>query len=303
MHQNEFGSLLRELRENACMTARELAYMFEIEEQEIMRWETGESKPPVELVYQLADIYDLPPRELIKLRNADERPSIMPAAILAFSLLCALAGFFLYHAQLGGRNALTVVILSVLVCAVFALLAVRYDKKELYEQVFKPFVPESICSFAGAVMMAASGVLTLFGGKGMQMALGVGMILAGACFVKAAFDRMQGKRPSVLLYVLPLLLFVAKLFFDFRRWMVDPQIMDYGFMLFASITLMLMTYHAAEFCFDKGKRRVLMICSLAAVYFGGVSLATSALAQALFYGGGILWAFACAMQTLRADEV
>lgn len=303
MQQNEFGSLLKELRETACMTVRELAFMFEIEEREIERWEAGESKPPVELVYQLADIYELPPRDLIKLRNADECHTVMPAAILGFTLLCALAGFFLYHAQLGGRNALTVIILSAVVCVIFALLTFRFEAKERYKQIFVPFVPECVCSLVGAVMMAASGVLTLIGGGSASPAVSIGMLVSGICLGGAAICRQKDKQPSVALYVLPILLLVAKLFFDFRRWMVDPQIMDYGFMLFASIALLLMTYHAAEFCFDKGKRRLLMFYSLAAVYFGGVSLATSALVPALFYGGGILWAFACAMQTLRADEV
>ena len=303
MHQNEFGSLLRELRETACITVRELAYMFEIDESEIERWEMGESKPPMEVVYQLADIYDLPPRELIKLRNADERGSIMPAAILGFSLLCALAGFFLYHAQLGGRNALTVIILSVVVCAVFALLSTRFERKESYEQLFIPFLPESICALIGAAMMAVSGVLMILSRERAELAIGIGLIATGICLGYAAYCRWKGSRPNVLLYVLPLALFVVKLFIDFRRWMVDPQIMDYTFLLFASILQMLMTYHVAEFSFDKGKRRVLMFYALSAVYFGGISLATAALVPAMFYGGGVLWAFACAMQTLRVDEV
>ena len=73
---------------------------------------------------------------------------------------------------------------------------------------------------------------------------------------------MKKSVPSAACYVPAILYYVCKLFYDFRRWMHDPAILDYCFCLFALICFMIATYHAASFSFDHGGRRRLCFYSL-----------------------------------------
>ena len=107
---------------------------------------------------------------------------------------------------------------------------------------------------------------------------------------------MAGRAPQPAAYVLPVLFYVVKLFYDFRHWMVDPAILDYCFLLFALISFMLASYQAGSFAFDRGRRSALAFFSMTGVYFGCVSLAGASAASALLYGGSTLWMLVCAWQ-------
>ena len=76
-----------------------------------------------------------------------------------------------------------------------------------------------------------------------------------------------------MFYVPAILYYVCKLFYDFRRWMHDPAILDYCFCLFALICFMIATYHAASFSFDHGGRRRLCFYSLCGMFFGATAMA------------------------------
>ena len=105
-----------------------------------------------------------------------------------------------------------------------------------------------------------------------------------------------------MLYVPAILYYVCTLFFDFRRWMHDPAILDYCFCLFALICFMIATYHAASFSFDHGARRRLCFYSLCGVFFGASAMAGQELSSMLIYAGGACFCLTYSMQALGTGK-
>ena len=214
----------------------------------------------------------------------------------------AAAGFFLRRAERAGADAGWLI--GVSVAAALACLAVSVTRKPCgkFAAMFQPSKIDGAAGVAGSVLLAVGGFLMLVQSAGFARLIGGVAILAGACLALASLTRARGNMPKVGLYVAVVLFYVVKLFYDFRHWTVDPAVLDYCFWLFAAICFMLATFHAAQFCFDLGKRRVLTFFALMGIYFGAVSLADLQGGEALLCAGGTLWMLACAWQALRADE-
>ena len=214
----------------------------------------------------------------------------------------AAAGFFLRRAERAGADAGWLI--GVSVAAALACLVVSVTRKPCgkFAAMFPPSKIDGAAGVAGSVLLAVGGFLMLVQSAGFARLIGGVAILAGACLALASLTRARGNMPKVGLYVAVVLFYVVKLFYDFRHWTVDPAVLDYCFWLFAAICFMLATFHAAQFCFDLGKRRVLTFFALMGIYFGAVSLADLQGGEALLCGGGTLWMLACAWQALRADE-
>ena len=121
-------------------------------------------------------------------------------------------------------------------------------------------------------------------------------IVSAAGLAAAAVSRLAGKKPQPFFLVLPVLFYAVKLFYDFRHWTTDPQILDYAFSLFALIGFMLTTYQAAAYCYDHGSRRQMEFFALAGVLFGATAMAGAARSELLIYGGSALWMLACCVQ-------
>ena len=214
----------------------------------------------------------------------------------------AAAGFFLRRAERAGAGAGWLI--GVSVAAALACLAVSVTRKPcgVFAEMFLPSKIDGAAGIAGSVLLAVGGFLMLVGSAGFARLIGGVAILAGACLALASLTRARGNMPKVGLYVAVVLFYVVKLFYDFRHWTVDPAVLDYCFWLFAAICFMLATFHAAQFCFDLGKRRVLTFFAPMGIYFGAVSLADLQGGEALLCAGSTLWMLACAWQALRADE-
>lgn len=214
----------------------------------------------------------------------------------------AAAGFFLRRAERAGADAGWLI--GVSVAAALACLAVSVTRKPCgkFAAMFQPSKIDGAAGVAGSVLLAVGGFLMLVQSAGFARLIGGVAILAGACLALASLTRARGNMPKVGLYVAVVLFYVVKLFYDFRHWTVDPAVLDYCFWLFAAICFMLATFHAAQFCFDLGKRRVLTFFALMGIYFGAVSLADLQGGEALLCAGSTLWMLACAWQALRADE-
>lgn len=214
----------------------------------------------------------------------------------------AAAGFFLRRAERAGADAGWLI--GVSVAAALACLAVSVTRKPCgkFAAMFQPSKIDGAAGVAGSVLLAVGGFLMLVQSAGFARLIGGVAILAGACLALASLTRARGNMPKVGLYVAVVLFYVVKLFYDFRHWTVDPAVLDYCFWLFAAICFMLATFHAAQFCFDLGKRRVLTFFALMGIYFGAVSLADLRGGEALLCAGSTLWMLACAWQALRADE-
>ena len=221
---------------------------------------------------------------------------------LIIMIVFAAAGFFLRRFERAGAGAGWLIGISV--AAALACLAVSVTRKPCaaFAAMFPPSKIDGAAGVAASVLLAVGGFLMLVQSAGFARLIGGVAILAGACLAMASLTRARGKMPKVGLYVVVVLFYVVKLFYDFRRWTVDPAVLDYCFWLFAAICFMLATFHAAQFCFDLGRRRVLTFFALMGIYFGAVSLADLRGGEALLCGGGTLWMLACAWQALRADE-
>lgn len=221
--------------------------------------------------------------------------------MLVATVLTAAAGFFLRRYVLAGGSAVALIVLSAVLAAAALAGCLRLPRQPQFAALFRRSLLDAVLSVAGGVLMGVGGFLMLAQSSGVQRIPGVLALLAAACLVLAALRRSAGETPSPWIYVVAVLFYVVKLFCDFRRWMVDPALLDYCFWLFAAISFMLTTFHTAQFCFDLGKRRTLAFFALTGVYFGIISLADLRGSDALLCGGSTLWMLACAWQALRSQ--
>ena len=221
---------------------------------------------------------------------------------LIFIVVCAAAGFFLRRAERAGAGPGWLIGASALAALASLAVSLTLPPCKEFAALFAPSKLDGAVSACGGAVMLLGGFLMLVQSAGFARILGMLGVLAGACLAGAAILRARGRMPNVWLYVVVVLFYVAKLFYDFRHWTVDPAVLDYCFWLFAAIGFMLATFHAAQFCFDLGKRRVLAFFALMGIYFGAVSLADLRAGEALVCGGSTLWTLACAWQALRGNR-
>ena len=181
--------------------------------------------------------------------------------VTAAALVCALLGLSLRAAgRSGGVGALIAVSACVtLAAAVYALLA---QKERDYACVFEKSLFDAAASCLGA--------------------------LSALALIRAAALRWAGRKPGAGWFAPMIVYYLAKLFFDYRQWMLDPAILDYCFMLFAMLLFLLASYYAAVFSFDRGGRRMLLFSAAGGVYFGAVSIPGADLAHTLLFVGSIL---------------
>ena len=210
--------------------------------------------------------------------------------------IAGVAGYFFHAALRGGGSSVPLIAFSILMCLLFLLAAAALDKQEAYADVYRKLPSDTALSLLGAAAVAAGCVLSLPGGTMFGKVLDMLGIVGAVGLAAAAVCRAGGRRPQPFFLILAVLFYAAKLFYDFRSWTTDPQIMDYAFSLFALICFMIATYQAAAYCYNHGSRRQLEFFSLAGVLFGGVAMAGAGRGELLIYGGSTLWMLACAAQ-------
>ena len=126
----------------------------------------------------------------------------------------------------------------------------------------------------------------------LVLALALLGLVGSICLFVTAYSRRQGV-PKPAAEVMPVIYLLVRLLLNFRKWSTDPIILDYGFMLFASIFLLLALFRGAGFVFDQGKARRTLFCAMGAVFFCGAALmdglVTGKLSSTLICAGGMLW--------------
>ena len=222
--------------------------------------------------------------------------------LILFTVLCAISGFLLRIAYFNTGNANSQIVISLLFVAVIIIVSLFLTKQTDYNAVFRSSTPDFVLSVLGCVLIAIGGVMRLVNETGFSRVIGVLAIIGAVAIFLSGMLRMQGKEPKTFGYIAVLLFYIVKLFFDFRRWMVDPAILDYCYLLFSSISFMLATFYAACFCYNHGKRRLLVISSLCGIFFGFACLPDLTIMELLIYLGSILWMFCCSWQALRNVE-
>ena len=87
MDSIKFGNYLTELRKNNDLTQRYVAYELEISDKAVSKWENGKSKPNIDELKKLANLYDVSVNDLIE--NMDEERNIKINKIVLTGGPCA----------------------------------------------------------------------------------------------------------------------------------------------------------------------------------------------------------------------
>lgn len=224
--------------------------------------------------------------------------------LIVFTILCAVSGFLLRSAYHNNGSAIEQIAVSFGVVAVIVFVSLLLVKENAFEAMFRSSVPDFVFSVLGCILFSIGGVMRALSAEEdtFSRIVGVIAIIAAISLFISACLRLQSKSPKSFGYISVLLFFIIKLFYDFRHWMVDPAILDYCFLLFNSISFMLASFYAACFCYDHGKRRLLVIASLCGVFFGFACIPDLLFGELLLYIGSILWMLSCAWQALRDVE-
>ena len=213
-------------------------------------------------------------------------------------VLAGLLGYFFHATMLSGGSAIPLIAFSVLMVLLFWLSAATLEKKMQYAEVFHAMRLDLALTALGALGLGAGCVLRFQeGGLFVRLICVLGLVGAMGLLAASVF-RMKKTAPAAVLYVPAILYYVCKLFYDFRRWMHDPTILDYCFCLFALICFMIASYHAASFSFDRGARRRLCFYSLCGIFFGAAAMAGQALSAMLIYGASACFCMVYATQAL-----
>lgn len=179
--------------------------------------------------------------------------------------------------------------LTALALGIIAVTAWRLDGSDAYEDNFSA----SFVGAAGHIFSAAGiGMTVLLNPPVMPGLVGSAWkslgILSGICLIAAAFCRVLGKKPLFLLHLIPSVFLAVHILNQFQSWSGNPQLMDYVFALFGTVSLLMFGYYTAAFSEGIGNRRMHLVCGLAAVYLCMVNIPMSG--YPWLYAGGALWA-------------
>lgn len=224
------------------------------------------------------------------------KPTHLPAATVALGLLGLILRRMLYAFGLDGKHlliaghplsltlwALTLAAIVLIVAAVW-----RLNGSNRYADNFSP----SLLSAVGHVLAAAGILLTVLLNPPMMPGT-LGKIwkflgfLSVPCLVLAGYARVRGRRPFFLLHMAACLFLVFHIVDHYQVWSGDPQLQDYVFALFGTMTLMFFGFYTAAFDAGAGRRRMQLGMGLAAVYLCTVGLPGSG--YPFLYLGGIAW--------------
>lgn len=73
MDQVKIGNFLKELRKEQMLTQEQLAEQLNVSRRTISRWETGSNLPDLDLLIDLADLYEVDLRELLDGERKDSK--------------------------------------------------------------------------------------------------------------------------------------------------------------------------------------------------------------------------------------
>lgn len=219
-------------------------------------------------------------------------------------LLAAAAGFAL---RLTGANWIALAALSAAAALYTALRVRALPEKAQYGELFRGSVFSAISSVAAAGLILAANILAFLQATGatrIELLISRLDAILGALFalaiIASAAARLKKKTPAAWTALLPTAFLLLNLVLNFRRWSVDPVVLDYCYKLFFSICAMLGVYYTGGYLFDKGKRRVSAFWCLLGVFFAGVTLADGGPQHCLLAGGLLLLLAENAWQLLRA---
>lgn len=120
------------------------------------------------------------------------------------------------------------------------------------------------CCFAFAV----TGIVDLIHHTdGFSTCIGLLAIIAALALSQVATARWKGEHPSALWHIIVCVYLIFRVFFMYRSWRTNPQLLDFCFQLLALICMLLSVYHRATFDEDMGNRGRYTFFSCMALYF------------------------------------
>lgn len=224
------------------------------------------------------------------------RPANLIWAVLAAGCAGLLLRIWLFASRTEESGLLTAghpahVLLWLLTAAVVA--TVLWGTRDLKEAAKYSFnFPASLHSAIGCVLGALSIGITSVADwivypDSLTAIASVLGILSAAALLFVAYARWKGNPQSILYHAVISLYFMFRLVSQYRHWSADPQLMNYGFQLLASVCLMLSVYQNAAFDAAQGNRQLHTVFHMGAVYFCCVSLIGSE--NIVFYLGTGVW--------------
>lgn len=235
-------------------------------------------------------------------------PMIKRNQVMTYVIFISVLGFLLRILQLkyafdseglmlrGSGSIGVLAAVSVIVVIGSILFCRQLEQRPCYTDAFSDGILEMLLTLASGVTLLCGSLLGAVKGDVVVGALGV---LASACFVIIGVGRFRGRMAPLAIHLFPCLYLICKLIIDFKRWSIDPALLDYCFSLLAMICVMCATYHIDGFCFNKGKRPLTVFWCLCGVFFCTVTLADPGLQQQLVNGALGLWLFVNAWQLLE----
>lgn len=190
----------------------------------------------------------------------------------------------------GHISAILLCLISVLVAVGLLLYTRRMRQGSKYDFNFPGGFGAALGTFCAAAAYAVTGVKELLtAADGFSQLMGAAGILAAMALVYVGICSWRELRSGGLWHIGICVYLVLRLFYMYRSWRIDPQVMDYAYQLMALACLCLSVYHRATFDIDEGKRRSYALFSLLSVYFCCVTLAGGD--STLLYMGSGIWMF------------
>ena len=213
----------------------------------------------------------------------------------------------------GDVTAKLLLIFSGLVVLLSALSCRSLSAHSIERGLFGPnAVSLSLGLLSGLVLVVGAvwSILELLGERGtaeqMQFLAAVALeflqFLAGLSILSIAWLRWKRGGSMLGLHALACLWQVLMLLLNFRRWSMDPTILDYCFRLFALIAGMCGLYHIGAFCLESGRRRMSAFWCLTGVFFSLVSSVGEQRSWQMMELGVFLWLLANAWQLFGEEK-
>lgn len=220
--------------------------------------------------------------------------------ILSLLLAAGAVGFFLRRWQLatafdeaglvidGSPSVWVLAVFALVVTVLCAVTAAGLHKRGIYTECFSTGEPEMVGTVLSGALVLGGCILAMVWGQ-RTMPVTVLGIAAALSMGAVGLLRRRGITPSAAVHLIPCAYLIVALIVDFRRWSVDPTVLDYCYDLFAAIGTVCATVNLMGFCFDKGRRRETLFWCLAGCFFSLVSLGDLDLVRCLTNGGLALW--------------
>lgn len=243
----------------------------------------------------------------------EQKPGRLPVMITVAAAAAAAFGLRLHQLSAGYETAADGMIrvlpgtsggfftwFTVIMAAAFAVFAwTRKGRKKFSSLGQLDPVSLGIACIASLLLLLGSTAMAVSPETAVERYLGLGGVAAALCWAATAVLRWQHKKPSVYLYLLPVVFFAVMLVVDFRIWSRDPAVLDYCYDLFALISVMLGLFYLSGYSLDLGFRRFTVFFLLCGVFFSAAAMAGARLRYVLILGGAMVWQLLHLWQLLR----